>query len=84
MAANKKGLGYRLKEVRKSTGFTQEDFARAIGIDKNTYWNYENDKRSPDSTTLKEINKITNVKLVKDIEKIFTNIIFSDVDLTAT
>ena len=35
-------LGNRLKQLRKSHGFTQEDVADAIGINKKTYGKYEN------------------------------------------
>lgn len=39
----------RLKEVRLSTGMTQEDFAESVGVSKTTYNNYETGRREPRS-----------------------------------
>lgn len=63
MTELKKRFGYRLRVIRRTLNLTQQEFAQEIGIDKNTYWNYENDRRNPDSDILKKILKIANVNL---------------------
>lgn len=39
----------RLKEIRESKGISQKDFAAIIGVPANTYNQWENGKRQPDS-----------------------------------
>ena len=40
------------KTYRKQSGMTQEDVAKALGIPKKTYQNYEYEVREPDSDIL--------------------------------
>ena len=45
----------RLRELRKSRELVQEEVAKAIGISRTAYANYETGTRSPDPETLKRI-----------------------------
>lgn len=45
----------RLRELRKSRELVQEEVAKAIGISRTAYANYEAGTRSPDPETLKRI-----------------------------
>jgi len=56
--------------IRISLGLNQEDFAKLIGVSKNTVWNYENGAKIPDSKIpiLRKILKdgvIKNKSLIK-------------------
>ncbi|OPZ92573.1 MAG: HTH-type transcriptional regulator Xre [Firmicutes bacterium ADurb.Bin419] len=51
----------RLKEIRKSKGLTQRQFAAAIGCNRATYNHYENGNRHPDVVMIKEICQKFNV-----------------------
>lgn len=52
MNINKKAIGDRLREVRTKFGFTQDQVANALHIDRSTYTYYELGKTSPDVPTL--------------------------------
>ena len=54
-------FGKRLKELRKSNGYTIEQFADMAGISKSTLGYYENDKRMPDIEILSRIADTLNV-----------------------
>ena len=54
-------FGKRLKELRKSNGYTIEQFADMVGISKSTLGYYENDKRMPDIEILARIADTLNV-----------------------
>ncbi len=45
----------RLKEIRESKGWTQQQFADAIGCSRATYNHYENGNRHPDDVILRKI-----------------------------
>ena len=45
----------RLKELRKTTDKTQEELAKELNIQKQTYQNYELEKRTPDIPMLIKI-----------------------------
>lgn len=51
----------RIKQLRTDKGITQVEFARAIGIAKNTASQYENGQRTPDLETIKKIAKYFRV-----------------------
>ena len=55
-------FGKRLKELRKSNGYTIEQFADMVGIAKSTLGYYENDKRLPDIEILTRIADALNVQ----------------------
>lgn len=48
-----------IKEIRNNLNLSQEEFAKLIGVSKNTIYNYENGSKIPDS-------KITILQNLKD------------------
>ncbi len=54
-------LGDRIRELRLSHNYTQEDLAEKLKISKSTIGMYEQNRRSPDIETLVEIAKIFKV-----------------------
>ncbi|MEN3132960.1 LexA family protein [Bacillus albus] len=59
--------GNKLRELRHIEGWTQEDVAKKIGVTKQTYSHYENEKRKPSLSTIRELANVYNV----DIDAIF-------------
>lgn len=55
--------GDKLRELRKIEGWTQEEVAKRIGVSKQTYSHYENEKRKPSLDTIKELAAVYSVKL---------------------
>lgn len=53
----------RLKEARQAANMTQEQVAKAIGIPKKTYQNYELGYRDPGSDVLVQIADCLNVSI---------------------
>ena len=56
-------FGERLKNFRKSSGFTQQQVADALGIQKATYSGYETDRRSPDLFKLEALAHLFGVTI---------------------
>ena len=54
-------FGEKLREAREKRGFTQQQIADTMGIDKSTYCGYETGKRQPDVQKIKAISKILGV-----------------------
>ena len=54
-------IGERIKQLRKTLGLSQEEFARKIGKTKTAISYYESGKRKPEKTTLKLIEEVYNV-----------------------
>ena len=54
-------FGYTLRELRMKKGYTQEDVAKKLQIDRTTYTKYETGQSEPDLGTLKQIAKLFNV-----------------------
>ena len=52
------GISIRLKELRKSRGYTQESMAKALGVPLGTYRNWEQGIHEPDNDRIIEIVKI--------------------------
>lgn len=50
-----------LKEKRKELGFTQESFAKQVGISKTTYSSYEQGHRNPSVGTAQKMAKVLGV-----------------------
>ena len=46
------GLAQRLKDARRDAGFNQREAAKAIGVDPNTIWRYENNRLNPSNSAL--------------------------------
>ena len=40
-------LANRMRELRKSAGLTQDEIAKHLNIERQTYCNYENENRTP-------------------------------------
>lgn len=51
-----------LKALRVNKNLTQEEAAKAIGVSKYTWANYEVGKTYPDVPTIKKIEKVFGVK----------------------
>ena len=59
--------GKKLKELRMIEGWTQEEVAKKLGVSKQTYRHYENEKRKPGLTTIKKLAEVYQV----DLDRIF-------------
>lgn len=57
-------IGNNIKEKRKLNNLTQEELASKCGLSKNGLWNYENNKRTPNTEVLIKIAKILDVSLM--------------------
>lgn len=53
----------RLKQLRKSYGFTQQNVADAVGIDRTTYTYYETGASTPPLENLKKIARVFKVSV---------------------
>ena len=53
----------RLKEIRSKLNMQQKDICASLNIPQNTYSQYENGKREPDSETLNRIANFFNVSV---------------------
>lgn len=51
-------MGERLREARNKIGYSQEEVARRIDLDRTTIGKYENDACVPSSTTLARLVEI--------------------------
>ena len=64
LTLNAKGLNMnRLKKLRKANGLTQHQLANELGMIKQTYSNYENEKREPNIATLIELANYFDVSV---------------------
>jgi len=54
-------FGERLRAARETCGFTQQQVADAMEINKSTYCGYETGKRQPDVPKLKKLSQILGV-----------------------
>lgn len=63
-----------IKEIRNSLNLSQEEFAKLIGVSKNTIYNYENGSKVPDSkiAILRNL-KSKNQNIVGEPDPIYTN-----------
>lgn len=55
------GFGENLKSARKSCGYTQQQIADLMKIDKSTYCGYERGKRQPDVQKIKQLSEILGI-----------------------
>lgn len=60
------GVGYNLKKIRSKTKFSQRDIADSLGIDKNTYANWENEITDIKSEFIPKLAEIFDVE-IKDL-----------------
>lgn len=63
----------RLRSARESRGYTQQQIADRMGIDKSTYCGYETGKRQPDVQKIKQLSKILGVSGDDLLETDFAN-----------
>ncbi len=56
-------LLHRLRELREARNLSQADIAKALNISRQSYNFYENDKRDPDTQTLKALADFFNVTI---------------------
>ncbi len=68
---NKKLLGKRIKEIRKSFGYTQEKFSELVGIETSSLSGIESGRFFPSLHVLDKMSKILDVQLV-EFFKFFT------------
>lgn len=56
-------IAWSLKKFRENSGYTQQQMADALNIDRSTYAYYETGKTNPSLSTLMKIKDILNVSL---------------------
>lgn len=54
-------FGEKLRNAREARGYTQQQIADRMGIDKSTYCGYETGKRQPDVIKIKQLSKILGI-----------------------
>lgn len=64
LAVDLKELGQRLRQARERLGFSQEDFAVAVGKDQAAISDYELGKRRPSITDLPRFAEVLHVSLL--------------------
>lgn len=63
LAENKKLLGKKIKQIRKSSGYTQEKLSELIGIETGSLSTIESGRCFPSLVTLEKIANVLNVEL---------------------
>lgn len=61
-------LSQTLKKLRENSGYTQQQVANALSIERSTYTYYEIGKTTPDINTLIKLAKIFNVSYTEMLE----------------
>lgn len=52
-----------LTAVRANTNMSQQEFAKAIGVDKSTVFNWENGKGVPNATMLRKMSELSHIPM---------------------
>lgn len=74
-------LSMTLKRLRKNCGFSQQQVADALKLDRSTYAYYEIGKTKPDVNTIIKLSKIFNVPYTEIFEEEETSeYVFNDFD----
>lgn len=78
-------LSSTLKILRENNGYTQQQVADALNIDRSTYTYYEIGKTTPDINTIIKLAKIFNVSYsdLLSEEARYLDAMFSDVDVSS-
>mgnify|MGYP001852311392 CR=1 FL=1 len=76
-------MSMKFKELRKSFGLTQEEFAKKLGLSRDTYKNYEQGRTQMNYEMLVRVADVCNVSLDYLFERQNKNLIFTD-SLTET
>ena len=63
MTTTTNSFGQRLKLLIKKAGFTQEQFADNLGVQRNTVWRWVNDKATPEHNLLQSIAILLHVSV---------------------
>ena len=61
-------LSLTLKKLRENSGYTQQQIADVLNIDRSTYAYYETGKTTPDINTIIKLSKIFNVPYTEIFE----------------
>ncbi len=61
-------ISSKLKKLREACGFTQQQVADILQIDRSTYSYYETGKTTPDLKTIKKLIKIFNISYMDILE----------------
>lgn len=56
-------LGFRIKQLRMSLGFTLEEFGQKFNTSKATVYNWEKGRNNPNKQNLKSIAEIANISV---------------------
>lgn len=77
-------FGEKLRKAREDRGYTQQQIADSMGIDKSTYCGYETGKRQPDVIKIKQLSRILGVSgddlLETDFAGAQPSVMLSDTD----
>lgn len=60
----KLGIGRKLKILRSKTKYSQQDISDMLGVDRNTYANWESGRSDIKSYFIPKLAKIYNVEIV--------------------
>ena len=52
-----------LTAVRANAGMTIEEFAKAVGVDKNTIFNWEHGKGEPTANALRKMSELSGIPM---------------------
>lgn len=53
----------RLVAVRANTGMNLEEFAKAVGVDKGTIFNWEHGKGEPSASALRRMSELSGIPM---------------------
>ena len=62
-------LGQTLKKLRENCGYTQQQVADALNLERSTYTYYETGKTTPDINTIVKLARIFNVSYIDIFEQ---------------
>lgn len=63
----KYGRPLTLKQHRQVAGYSQEEFANKVGVDRVTVWAWEQGVRMPRAKTVAKIEQVLDIKWADDI-----------------
>jgi len=69
------GIGTKLSILRSQTKYSQQDIAEKLGIDRNTYANWESEKTEPCASQISKLAEVYDVTVSElfEEEKIIEN-----------
>lgn len=83
MKIDKKAVGRRISQIRRSKGYTLEDFGKLFNASKGNVHGWENGRSLPNKERLTNISKIANItvnellygNIKKDVEEVYQALI---------